>query len=137
MAGMTIGELAKRGGVGVETVRYYQRKGLLPVPARRQRGFRVYPADALATLRTIRRAKGLGFSLKEIAALLALRRKGTVACVDLRPRLAQKAIELRVRAAELLRVSTTLAEMVDACDTHDGGHLDCEIVLALFPPGTD
>jgi DNA-binding transcriptional MerR regulator len=131
MAGMTIGELAKRGGVGVETVRYYQRKGLLPVPARRQRGFRVYPAETLATLRCIRRAKGLGFSLKEIAELLTMRKNGATTCVDLRPRLAKKSAELHARAAELMRVAASLEEMLEACALRPE-HAHCD-AITLFP----
>jgi MerR family mercuric resistance operon transcriptional regulator len=73
MSSMTIGELARRGGVGIETVRYYQRRKLLEEPPRHGRGFRQYSDETLRTLRFIRRAKGLGFTLKEISKLLALR----------------------------------------------------------------
>jgi MerR family mercuric resistance operon transcriptional regulator len=132
MRKLTIGELAKRGGVGVETVRYYQRKGLLPVPPRRQKGFREYPAATLASLRFIRRAKGLGFSLKEIAELLALRKAGATTCADLRPRLASKAAELQVRAEALLRTSASLAAMVKACEDTPA-HVRCDAIGAIFP----
>ena len=74
MPRMTIGELARRAGVGVETVRYYQRRGLFPEPPRQPRGFREYPNEALELLRFIRRARGLGFTLREIERLLSLRK---------------------------------------------------------------
>jgi MerR family mercuric resistance operon transcriptional regulator len=73
MARMTIGELARRGGVGVETVRYYQRRKLIPEPPRRPRGFRQYTDETLRALRFIRRAKGLGFKLREIARMMSMR----------------------------------------------------------------
>lgn len=74
MPRMTIGELARRAGVGVETVRYYQRRGLFPEPPRTPRSTREYPPEALELLRFIRRSRGLGFTIKEIERLLALRR---------------------------------------------------------------
>src|SRR5437868_6503491 len=74
MARMTIGELARRAGVGVETVRYYQRRGLFPEPPRVNRGTREYSPEALALLRFIRRARGLGFTIKEVERLILLRR---------------------------------------------------------------
>lgn len=132
MRKLTIGELAKRAGVGVETVRYYQRKGLLPVPPRRQGGFREYPASTLASLRFIRRAKGLGFALKEIAELLQLRKTGTTRCEDLRPRLAAKAVELQARAEALMRTSASLAAMVKACEAMPK-HVQCESIAEIFP----
>jgi DNA-binding transcriptional MerR regulator len=74
MPRMTIGELARGAGVGVETVRYYQRRGLFPEPPRSPRSTREYQPDALDLLRFIRRARGLGFTIKEIERLLMLRR---------------------------------------------------------------
>lgn len=77
---MQIGELAKRGGVGVETIRFYERKGLLPLPARRPSGYRVYNARDLNRLHFIRQAKLLGFSLDEIGRILAVRAGGSCPC---------------------------------------------------------
>ncbi len=67
MESMTTGELAKRAGVGVETIRFYERKGLLPEPPRRYSGYREYPEAAVGRVRFIRRAKELGFTLKEVS----------------------------------------------------------------------
>ena len=72
MATVTIGQLARKASVHVETVRYYERRGLLPEPPRRWSGYREYSDDDVARLQFIKRAQGLGFSLKEIAELLAL-----------------------------------------------------------------
>ena len=74
MPRLTIGELARKAGVGVETVRYYQRRGLFPEPPRQPRSTREYSPEALELLRFIRRARGLGFTIKEIEHLLVLRR---------------------------------------------------------------
>src|SRR5262245_2990313 len=73
MRRMTIGELARRAGVGVETVRYYQRRRLFPEPPRQPRGVREYSAEALELLLFIRRARGLGFSIREVERLVGLR----------------------------------------------------------------
>lgn len=74
MARMTIGELARNAGIGVETVRYYQRRGLFPEPARQGRSTREYSTEALDLMRFIRRARGLGFTIKEIERMIVLRR---------------------------------------------------------------
>ena len=72
MGSLTIGQLAKAAGVGVETVRFYERGGLLPLPARRQSGYRQYSQDAVRRVRFIRRAKDLGFTLKEIGEVMKI-----------------------------------------------------------------
>ena len=82
MAGLTIGELAKRAGVGVETVRFYEREGLVAPPPRTGSGYRQYPADTVSRLRFIQRAKELGFSLREIGELISLRLDPAVPCAE-------------------------------------------------------
>ena len=84
MTTLTIGQVAGQAGVGVETVRFYERQGLLEVPPRRQSGYREYGEDAVARLRFIRRAKQLGFTLKEIKELLALRRDPSTPGADVK-----------------------------------------------------
>lgn len=74
MPRLTIGELARRAGVGVETVRYYQRRGIFPEPPRQPRAIREYPPECLELLRFIRRARSLGFTIREVERLVALRR---------------------------------------------------------------
>jgi len=81
---LTIGHLAKSAGVNLETVRYYERRGLLPKPPRSASGYRLFPSDAARRLRFIRRAQELGFSLKEIRELLSLRVSRTTTSRDFR-----------------------------------------------------
>ena len=107
---MTIGELARRAGVGVETVRYYQRRGLFPEPPRQPRGFREYPNEALELLRFIRRARGLGFTLREIERLLALRKSKKDAS-EVAAMLTAKAADVEKQIRALERVVATLGDL--------------------------
>lgn len=113
--GMTIGELARRAGVGVPTVRYYERKGLLPSPRRRPSGYRHYQPEDERRLHFIRRAKELGFALEEIASLLKLRVSPGTDCAAVRGRAAGKLAEVEDRIAELERLRAALAKLVAAC----------------------
>ncbi len=80
----TIGQVAERSGIGIETVRFYERKGLIADPPRTDSGYRQYPEDVVVRLRFIRRAKELGFALKEILELLSLRVNPDTTCADVR-----------------------------------------------------
>lgn len=111
---MTIGELARRAGVGVETVRYYQRRGLFPEPPRQPRGIREYSPDALDLLRFIRRARGLGFTIREIERLVALRR-GKRDPQELASLLTTKAAHLERQIRELQGAVTLLHELAAKC----------------------
>ena len=115
MPRMTIGELARRAGVGVETVRYYQRRGLFPEPPRSPRSTREYPPEALELLRFIRRARGLGFTIKEIERLLALR-KSRKEQRELVAMLTSKAADLEREVRETQASIDTLREMAANCD---------------------
>jgi len=129
-ASLTIGTVAKRVGVAIDTIRYYEREGLLPEPRRRASGYRSYDDASIVQLRFIRRAKNLGFTLEEIRELLALshdRRKG-VAAVKQRAQLRLVALEARI--AELQRVRDGLAQLVESCPGH-GSPDHCPILLAL------
>src|SRR5438445_10622353 len=90
MGPLTIGQLARRAGVGIETVRFYERQGLLEEPARKESGYRQYQEDVVARLRFIKRAKELGFSLREIMELLSLRVDPTTRCAEVRSKAAAK-----------------------------------------------
>jgi DNA-binding transcriptional MerR regulator len=129
---MTIGDLARRAGVGVETVRFYQRRGLLAEPARRPGSRRLYTTEHLKVLRFIRRCKGLGFPLKDIAPLLELR--GSQArgrgCGRLHDMLTQAihVLDAKKQVIEMRRAA--LSRMLDGCAT--AGHLsDCGVLAAL------
>jgi len=123
-----IGQLAKRGGVGIDTVRYYERNGLLEPRGRLASGYRRYGELEVARLRFIRRAQALGFTLKEIKELLALSAQRDVGRVK---RSAQaKLRDVETRIADLVRVRDGLTTLVDACPGH-GQAADCPILRAL------
>jgi MerR family copper efflux transcriptional regulator len=127
---LTIGAVAKRAGVAIDTIRYYEREGLLPEPARRPSGYRSYGEDTVAQLLFIRRAKNLGFTLEEIRELLALsvdRQRGVKA---VRQRAQRRLAEIEARIAELERVRAGLAELIEACPGH-GAPAQCPILRAL------
>jgi MerR family copper efflux transcriptional regulator len=115
MPRMTIGELARSAGVGVETVRYYQRRGLFPEPPRQPRSTREYAPEALELLRFIRRARGLGFTIKEIERLLVLRRSRKDAR-ELVAMLTGKATELERQVRELQAAIQVLRGMAEKCE---------------------
>ena len=128
METLGIGQLAKRGGVGIDTVRYYERNGLLAPRDRLASGYRRYGELEVARLRFIRRAQALGFTLKEIKDLLALSAQRDVGRVK---RSAQaKLRDVETRIADLVRVRDGLATLIDACPGH-GRSADCPILRAL------
>jgi len=112
--GMTIGQLARAAEVNVETVRYYQRVGLLPVPPRPQGGYRCYSDADLSRLRFIRRAKTTGFPLKDIQVLLQLDEKN---CADVRELAEHKLANIRKRIADLESMATSLSTMILQCES--------------------
>ncbi len=129
MPGMTIGKIAAEADVAIDTVRYYERAGLLPEPPRRESGYREYPADTVKRLRFIRRAKALGFSLPEIAELLDL----SASRADVRKvkNAAQSKLKLLdEKIAELTRVRDGLQQLVKHCPGH-GKADECPILNAL------
>ncbi|HVJ81936.1 MAG TPA: heavy metal-responsive transcriptional regulator [Planctomycetia bacterium] len=130
MAALTIGRVAKAAGIGVETVRFYEREGLLEPPARKESGYRLYQADAVARLRFIRRAKELGFTLKEIRELFALRLDRSATRRDVRQRAAAKVTEIEGKIRDLERMKKTLSDLSATC--HGDGPADgCPILKAL------
>ncbi len=128
MKALGIGQLAKRGGVGIDTVRYYERNGLLAPRTRLASGYRRYGELELARLRFIRRAQGLGFTLKEVKELLALSAQRDIGRVK---RSAQtKLLDVEARIAALERVRDGLSTLIAACPGH-GRAADCPILQAL------
>ncbi|MDA8021352.1 MAG: MerR family DNA-binding protein [Thermoanaerobaculia bacterium] len=130
MTGITIGQLARQAGVGIETVRFYERRGLIEDPPRRPSGYRQYPAETVGRLRFIRRAKELGFSLKEIGELLQLRCHPAETRGQVRARAQAKIEDIDRRLADLSRMRETLSELADACERGDETE-DCPILAAL------
>lgn len=108
----TIGRLARVAGVNVETVRYYQRVGLVEEPTKPLEGFRRYPAQAADRIVFIKRAQQLGFTLKEIGELLEL---GDGHCSDVRRRAEEKRAQVRTQLRDLRALQKTLDTLIDAC----------------------
>jgi MerR family mercuric resistance operon transcriptional regulator len=113
---LTIGRLAQVGGVNLETVRYYEREGLLPKPPRTKSGYRMFPPDAARRLRFIKRAQELGFSLTEIRELLSLRTKAGVRHADVRARAQTKIVDIEQRIRTLERMKDALRLLTDRCE---------------------
>lgn len=132
-APFTIGTVAKRVGVSIDTIRYYEREGLLPPPARRASGYRSYDEAALTQLRFIRKAKDLGFTLEEIRELLALSRDRQHGVKAVKRRAQQRLQAMDARIADLQRVRAGLATLIAACPGH-GAPDNCPILCALTDP---
>ena len=133
MESIGIGTLAKQAGVGIDTVRYYERAGLIAPSRRLASGYRRYTASELTRLRFIRRAQALGFSLKEVRELLAITAQRDVARVK---RSAQaKLADVEQRIAALGKVRGALTTLIAACPGH-GRTADCPILKALGEEAT-
>lgn len=136
MTALTIGQVARQAGVGVETVRFYERQGLLNEPPRRESGYRQYSDDVVARLRFIRRAKDLGFSLKEIKELLALRVDPTTTCAEVRSKAEAKLVDVEEKIQALQRIKKALRKLTTLC-TGRGPISECPILDALGPEADD
>ena len=132
---MKIGEVAKLSGVGIETLRFYERQGLLGRPARTESGYRLYDESVLRQLEFIRRAQTLGFSLAEIARITAESRAGQSPCAEVREIVRERLRELDERLADLKRyrreLAATLAEWDErgdapghVCGLIEGSHVE-------------
>lgn len=132
MKPLTIGQVARQSGVGIETVRFYEREGLLEEPARRESGYRQYEDDAVARLRFIRRAKELGFSLKEIKELLALRVDPTTTCAEVRSKAQAKIADIEEKIQTLQRMKNVLVKVTKQCSGR-GPTSNCPILEAMEP----
>ena len=136
MAALSIGQVARQAGVGVETVRFYERQGLLAEPARRASGYRQYDAEAVAVLRFIRRAKELGFTLREIKGLLGLRLDASATRAEVRQQARAKVADIEARVADLQRMRDVLLNLIRKCHG-DGAASGCPILEALQGKGED
>ncbi len=108
---LSIGQVARRAGVGVETVRFYEREGLLEEPPRRASGYRQYSEQVVTRLRFIKRAQQLGFSLKEITKLLQLRVDAHTSCEEVKHRTEAKLAEVERKLVELQRMRQALLQV--------------------------
>lgn len=125
---LTIGQVAAACDVGVETVRFYQRRGLVAEPPKQLRGFRYYDASTVARVRFIRRAQALGFSLEEIAGLLQLEQ--STACRDTHDAAVLKLQLVEQRISDLERLRATLMTLVQQCEV-GAERVSCPIIESL------
>lgn len=130
MKPLTIGQVARESGVGVETVRFYEREGLIAKPPRRPTGYRQYDADVVRRIRFIQHGKDLGFSLREIAELLSLRLSRGRSCADVKARATAKIGDIESKIAALERVKEALERLTQAC-AGGGSVSECPILEAL------
>ena len=130
MAGNTIGIVAKRAGVGVETVRFYERRGLIKRPATRESGFRKYPDEVVDRIRFIRHAKELGFTLTETGELLALRVNPRTNCETVQRRATEKIADVEAKVDALQKIKKQLHKLAKSCDAREST-ADCPILEAL------
>lgn len=128
--GLTIGQVARRAGFGIETVRFYERNGLIEAPPRRLSGYRQYPESVISRLRFIKRAKELGFSLREIKELLSLRVDPTATCSDIRERAEAKIADIEGIIQCLERMKDVLTRLTGSCGGA-GPLSECPILEAL------
>lgn len=130
MDSLTIGQLAKQTDIGLETIRFYEREGLIENPPRRPSGYRAYPPETVHRIRFIRTAKELGFSLKEIGELLALRVDPVESCAHVKIIAEDKIADIEPRIRTLQRMRKTLRKLVIACEAREATS-DCPILDSL------
>jgi MerR family mercuric resistance operon transcriptional regulator len=129
--GYTIGRLAAAAGVNLETVRYYERIGVMPEPERTPGGHRAYTTKHRDRLEFVRRARELGFSLDDVRALLALSEPGRQVCAEVRTIAAAHLEEVRRKLADLVRLEAVLDQLVRQCDENAPA---CPVIEALGGP---
>jgi MerR family transcriptional regulator, mercuric resistance operon regulatory protein len=127
---ITIGGLSKSTGTNVETIRYYERAGLLPAPARSAGGYRMYGTTQAKRLNFIRRARALGFSLADVRKLLTLADQRRRPCADVRPVAAAHLTDVREKIADLRQMERVLKETVARCGAGTGSQ--CPMIDALY-----
>jgi MerR family mercuric resistance operon transcriptional regulator len=130
MDGLTTGDVAKQANVHIETLRYYERRGLLPIPRRSVSNYRLYSADTVRQVRFIKRAQDLGFSLKEILELLSLRAEPKTSCEDVRECAEAKIIHIEAKIRSLQAMKRALAKLVTEC-SGSGSITECPILEAF------
>jgi len=131
MKAMTIGRVAGKAGVGVETIRFYERKGLIEQPPKpSDAGFRVYPEETVHRIRFIRQAQEIGFSLSEIDELLSMRADPAADSADVRARAVAKRDEVEKKIAHLQTIHTALEDLIAACPGK-GAMRKCSIMESL------
>lgn len=127
--GIAIGELSRRTGVNIETIRYFERIGVLATPPRTSGGRRVYGADHVRVLAFIRRARDLGFTPAEVRAIVSLGGPGQASCNEVREIAAHHLEGVRAKMADLSQIESLLASTIDQCKGEDA--TDCAVLDML------
>ncbi len=127
---MSIGEVAREAGIGIETIRFYERKGLIKEPPRKISGYRQYPTAVVNHLLFIKTAKELGFSLKEISELLSLKLKPTGECKVIKMKAQEKIEEIEGKIRTLQKMKSILGKLTKACPG-EGSTNECPILDAI------
>ena len=131
MKTITISKAAKRAGVGVETIRFYERKGLIEQPLKPQDGgYRTYPIETVQRIKLVRQAQEIGFSLREIEELLSLRADPSADCSDVRERATMKLEEVNRKINQLEEIRGALEDLIAACPGR-GALRACSIMESL------
>lgn len=133
---MRIGELAARAGVSVQTVRYYEKRGLMPSATRLASGYREFDDGAIDRLLFVRRAQELGFTLNEIGELLSLRQDEETTADDVKRRALAKVTDIDEKMRDLRRIRHALVHLAGECRGGHGPPGECPLLDALGPIGT-
>ena len=131
MKSLSIGEVARLTGVGVETVRFYERQDLIAEPLRRDSGYRQYPRDVVPRIKFIKRARALGFSLGEIKELFSLRIDPNTTCSEVRQRVEKKMVEIEDKISDLKKMQDALGHLKRACDSNSPTATECPFLDSL------
>ena len=135
MADLTIGKVAERAGVRIDTLRYYERQGVIEEPERTSSNYRVYEEDTVLRVRFVKRAQELGFTLVEIKELLDLRVTESASCADVRRRALAKVADLDRKIGSLQAMREALSKLADECSGQDAPVSVCPILDALGEKG--
>lgn len=130
---LTIGKLAKQTDVTIDSIRFYERKGLLEKPLRTESNYRLYPLEAAKRLRFIKKSQKLGFSLDEIQELLRLSHDSSASKADIKQITEERIADIRTRIQNLGRMLKALEQLDECCDGH-GPATECPILKSLTEP---
>lgn len=130
MNGLKVGDIARQADVNLQTIHYYERRGLLPKPPRTSSNYRLYPAEAVRRVRFIKRAQDLGFTLDEIKQLLSLKAAPQTRCADVRERAEAKVQNIDGKVRTLLAMRQALLKLIGECSGR-GPRTECPILEAL------
>ena len=134
---LTVGRLAALGDVSANAVRFYEREGLMQIPAKTDNGYRLYGQQAVQRLRFIKQAQHCGFTLSEIRALLQLRDEPSSCCGDVRSKVIEKKLALEARIKAMKEMSKALDQLITDCDDGSRSAEGCPILASLSRPAKE